>query len=63
LIATISRLTKPPARAAIEPMLWHRKLIISPGEGLENGQPWWKRVGLWFGIVVALFVAIYAVFW
>ncbi len=63
LIAAISGLTKPPARAAIEPMLWHRNLVALPREETKNGLPQWKRVGLWFGIVVGLFVAIYAVFW
>jgi SSS family solute:Na+ symporter len=63
LIAAISGLTKAPDRAAIEPMLWHRDLGSLPREETRNIPPWWKRTGLWFAVVVGLFVAIYAVFW
>ena len=63
LIWAISGLTKPPAPAAVRPMLWHRDLVALSGEATEKYGPWWKRTGLWFGIVVALFVAIYVVFW
>jgi SSS family solute:Na+ symporter len=61
LIAAVSQLTNPPATAGIETMLWHRELVTFPAG--EADPPWWKRAGLWFGLVVAMFIAIYAVFW
>ncbi len=63
LIVAISKLTKPPTRAGIETMLWHRELVSSLSRETKDAMPWWKRTGLWFGIVVAVFIVIYAVFW
>jgi SSS family solute:Na+ symporter len=63
LITAISLLTRAPARASITALLWHPELVSSSGRESKEGTRWWQNIGLWFGIVVALFIVIYAVFW
>ncbi len=63
LIVVISRLSRQPARAGMETMLWTPGLVLRPGRENDSDRPWWRSVSLWFGIVVALFIGIYIVFW
>jgi hypothetical protein len=34
-----------------------------PEEEIQKGYPWWKRISLWFTLVILIFFIIYAIFW
>jgi len=53
LIVGISLLTAPPSTEAVAPTLWRKDLV----RFREGG------VGFWFGLIVLIFVVIYAIFW
>lgn len=63
LVGVISRLTKPPVLENIRPLLWRRGLASLPGPEIKDRNPWWKRVSFWFGVVVAIFIIVYFIFW
>ncbi len=63
LVAFISLVTRSPGPEKLRTTLWRRELVRLPEEETRGGYPWWKRISLWFMIVVAAFVAIYAILW
>ncbi|MBN1465434.1 sodium/solute symporter, partial [candidate division KSB1 bacterium] len=63
VIALISHLTPAPSEAEIRATLWDRSMLRPSEEELKTGYPWWKKIGLWFSVVVLCFTIIYAVFW
>lgn len=63
LIGIVSLWTPPPSEEGLEATLWRRGVVRLPDEEVRDGYPWWRRVSLWFAVVVVLFIVIYAVFW
>ena len=63
VIGTISLITRPPGGESVRPMLWRPGLVALPEAEVKNGYPWWRRISLWFGVVVAVFIIIYIIFW
>lgn len=63
LVVLVSLATRAPAPADVRSTLWRPALVRLPEAETRDGYPWWKRVSVWFALVVAVFVAIYAVLW
>ena len=63
LMIVISVLTKPVAAAQLVSTIWHPNMLRLPEEEMKSGYPWWKRIGFWFAVLVAIFVVIYIKFW
>ena len=62
-IYVVSRNTAPPDESEIRTTLWSPEMLRPSPEELAQGYPWWKRIGLWFTLVVICFTIIYTVFW
>ncbi len=63
LVAVISLITRAPDPESLRTTIWRREMVRLPEEETRGGYPWRKRVSFWFMIVVAAFVAIYAILW
>ncbi|MGE5740410.1 MAG: SLC5 family protein [Candidatus Aminicenantes bacterium RBG_16_66_30] len=62
-IAAVSLVTAPAGTEDLRSTIWRPEMVRLPAEEVAGGYPWWKHVGLWFALVAAVFIAIYAVFW
>ena len=63
LMVVISLFTKPTDPERLKLNIWKRDMLRLPEAETKRGYPWWKRVGLWWIIMVACFVIIYIRFW
>jgi solute:Na+ symporter, SSS family len=63
VVILTSLLTAPPEAERLQSTLWHPEIVHLPEEEVKEGYPWWKRISFWFGVVVIIFVIIYAIFW
>jgi SSS family solute:Na+ symporter len=63
LIGVISRFTRPPDLERVRALLWRRGIVALPEAEIKSGYPWRKRISFWFGIVAAVFIVIYIIFW
>ena len=63
VVILTSLLTAPPEAERLQSTLWHPEIVHLPEEEVREGYPWWKRISFWFGLVVIIFIIIYAVFW
>lgn len=63
LIVLVSRFTAAPSGREVESTLWTPALLKPTQEEQALGYPWWKRIGLWFSVVVLCFSIIYVVYW
>lgn len=63
IIAIISHLSEAPQQEQVAATLWSPDMLRPTKEEVKLGYPWWKRIGLWFSLVVLCFTIIYAVFW
>jgi SSS family solute:Na+ symporter len=62
-IVVVSSFTIPPQAENLKNKLWHPALTRLPEEEIQKGYPWWKRISLWFTLVILIFFIIYAIFW
>ncbi len=62
-IVLVSLRSAPPRPDNLAGTLWRRDMVRLPEAELEKGYPWWRRISLWFGLVVAVFVVIYIILW
>jgi SSS family solute:Na+ symporter len=63
LVVLTSLVTAPPGSENVRTTLWRPKMSRLQAGQTEQGHPWWKRVELWFALIVVCFIIIYAVFW
>jgi len=63
LMVVISLLTRPADPDQLKVTIWKRKMLKLPEEETKYGYPWWKRIGLWWAVLVAIFVIIYIKYW
>lgn len=63
VIGAVSLFSPPASAENLKSTLWHPQLVRLPEEEVRGGYPLRKRVGIWFAIVVAAFIVIYAIFW
>ena len=63
IMTGISLFTRPTEPERLKATIWKRQMLKLPEEETKHGYPWWKRIGLWWTIVVAIFVIIYIKFW
>jgi SSS family solute:Na+ symporter len=62
-VGFVSLRTRPPSSENLQSTIWRRELVELPAEERADGYPWWKRVSVWFALIVASFILIYALFW
>jgi len=63
IMTGVSLFTRPTEPERLKATIWKRQMLKLPEEETKHGYPWWKRIGLWWTIVVAIFVIIYIKFW
>lgn len=63
VIALVSVRSAAPRPENLAGTLWQKDMVRLPDAETEKGYPWWRRIGLWFGLVVAVFVVIYIILW
>jgi SSS family solute:Na+ symporter len=63
VIVAVSLLTTPSRAEDLRAVIWRRSMVRLPEEETRGGYPWWKRVSVWFVVVVVIFIVIYAILW
>ena len=63
VVVVISLLTKPVKPERLKATIWKREMLRLSEEETKYGYPWWKRIGLWWAVLVAIFVIIYIKYW
>jgi len=63
VMVTVSLFTKRTEPEKLEQTIWNRDMLALPQEELDRGYPWWKRIWLWWTILIIVFVVIYIKFW
>ena len=62
-MVAISLATPPPDREAVERVIWTRSVLALPSAITAVGYSPHRRVGLWWALTVAVFVALYLTYW
>ncbi len=63
IVVGISLITKSKHPDQVKATIWKREMLNLPKHEIESGYLWWKRVELWFALVVVIFIMIYIKFW
>ncbi|WP_262249922.1 SLC5 family protein [Parapedobacter soli] len=61
ILITVSWLTAPRPAAEIERLTWSLRLLRLP-DG-EPQRPWWQSAGLWWAVMVIVYVVLYIKWW
>ena len=62
-IIVLSALTTESKAKSIEGYIWKYSMRKLPPTILATGYPWYKRISLWAGIMLAIYLTIYIIWW
>ena len=52
-----------PEPARVSQWIWKRHMLFLPTVEKAGSNPWYKNLLLWWGFVMAAYIAIYIIFW
>ncbi len=61
LIVVVSLLTSPRDYREIKPYIWSKDMLRLPKK--EKARPWWQSIGLWWGLMVLIYLSLYILWW